>query len=88
MLTKFKYFGKKSKMIVIAYNIYDHWWTKRRFNSGRIESDSGSTHSKMTLSESLGYISDVFEADTLIPEYVERFLMSRYGYFMIIQAVK
>jgi hypothetical protein len=61
MSASIKQIAKKSKSMVIAYRIYDNWRTKKRFHSGNTESMHGSTHSKLTLAESLDYIERVFE---------------------------
>ncbi len=61
MLTHLRQFAKKSKGAIISYQIYDNWRTKRRFNAGKIELTSGSTHSRMTIQESLSYINQVFD---------------------------
>ncbi len=61
MLTYLRQVAKKSKTAIILYNIYSNWSAKRQFNSGDIESISGSTHTKFTLAESLDYISQVFD---------------------------
>jgi Methyltransferase domain len=61
MLTHFRQVAKKSKMAVVFYNIYHNWLAKRRFNSGKIETSSGTIHSGFTLSESLSYINQVFD---------------------------
>jgi len=60
MLTLLRSLVKKSKIMIIAYHIYDNWRTKRRFLSGKNESCSGSTHAGMSLSSSLDYINQVF----------------------------
>ena len=61
MLTYLRRFGPKSKMALIFWHIYDNWSTKRRFNAGKIELTSGSTHTHKLLSESLRYIDQVFD---------------------------
>jgi SAM-dependent methyltransferase len=61
MLTYLRRFGPKTKMALISWHIYDNWSTKRRFNAGKIELTSGSTHLKKTLSESLRYVDQVFD---------------------------
>ena len=61
MIKQLKRFAKKSKLLIIAFNIYNNWRIKKQFNSGKLEISSGSTHLSRTLSESLGYIDDVFE---------------------------
>lgn len=61
MLTQLKQFAPKAKLAIICYHIYDNWWTKRQFSSGKIELTSGSTHWDKTLKESLSYIDQVFE---------------------------
>lgn len=61
MLTYLRRFGPKSKIALIFWHIYDNWSTKRRFNAGKIELTSGSTHTHKILSESLRYIDQVFD---------------------------
>jgi SAM-dependent methyltransferase len=61
MIKQLKQFAKKSKLIIIAFNIYNNWRIKRQYNSGKLETSSGTTHLSRTLSESLRYIDDVFE---------------------------
>jgi hypothetical protein len=56
-----KQIAKRSKSCVIAYRIYDNWRTKKRFHAGNTESMHGSTHSRLSLAESLDYIERVFE---------------------------
>ncbi len=60
MITQLRQFAKKSKGAIISYQIYDNWRTKQRFNAGKIELTSGSTHSSKTTHESLSYIDQVF----------------------------
>lgn len=60
VITQLERFAQKSKMAIITYNIYNNWRIKRRFNSGNYKTSIGSTHSRMTLSESLDYINRVF----------------------------
>lgn len=53
--------AKRSKTMVIAYHVYDNWCVKSRSSAGcAVTSRSGSTHMGMTLTESLGYINQVF----------------------------
>src|SRR5436853_7427775 len=61
MNIQLKRIAGKSKTMVIAYRVYDNWRKRRQFNAGNVESIYGSTHSKMTLFQSLRYINDVFE---------------------------
>ena len=61
MITQLRQFAKKSKGAIISYQIYDNWRTKQRFNAGKIEFTSGSTHSRKTIQESLSYIDQVFD---------------------------
>ena len=61
MLNLLRYLLQKSKIMIIAYHIFDNWQTKRRFLSGNNESCSGSTHSGKSLPESLAYINQVFD---------------------------
>ncbi|MBZ0108439.1 MAG: hypothetical protein K8F52_07195 [Candidatus Scalindua rubra] len=60
MLTKFKYFASKSKIVIIVYSIYDNWRNKRRFKAGQTVTSSGSTHEKMSLTEIINYVNQVF----------------------------
>lgn len=60
MLAQLRQVAKKSKVAIISYHVYDNWRTKRRFDAGKIEFTSGSTHSKKTLQESVSYINQVF----------------------------
>jgi len=60
MIPQVKKFAKRSKAMIITYHIYDNWQLKKQFNSGKVESSCGSTHSKIPLSESLDYINSVF----------------------------
>lgn len=54
--------AKRSKTMVIAYHVYDNWRMKRRSSAGHpLTSRSGSTHMRMSLSESLAYINQVFD---------------------------
>ena len=46
--------------MIIAYKIYENWRIRRRFRSGDNASLLGSTHSKLTLQESLDYIDAQF----------------------------
>ena len=46
--------------MIIVYKIYENWRVRRRFRSGDNASLLGSTHSKLTLQESLGYIDAQF----------------------------
>lgn len=52
--------AKRSKTAIIAYKIYDNWRVKRRTVKGVAETIHGSTHSRKTLEESLGYINEQF----------------------------
>jgi len=61
VITQLRHFVKKSKGAIISYQIYDNWRTKQRFNTGKIEFTSGSTHSRKTTQESLSYIDQVFD---------------------------
>ena len=55
-----KHLVRKSKSLLIAFKIYQNWRMKRRFASGEIETEHGSTHSKKNLDESLSYIDEQF----------------------------
>jgi hypothetical protein len=59
-LKKIKALLKRSKWIIVLYNIYDNWRIKTKFYKGNIEDTCGSTHSRLELRESIRYISDVF----------------------------
>ena len=60
VLRQFKQWAMKSKTMVVLYHIYANRKIKRRFESGDIETDSGTAHSRFSLSESLSYINDTF----------------------------
>lgn len=47
----------KSKTMLVAYKIYHNWKFKRRFDSGNLESLHGSTHSRISIPDSLAYIN-------------------------------
>ncbi|HEX8707727.1 MAG TPA: hypothetical protein VF723_05655 [Pyrinomonadaceae bacterium] len=51
----------RSKTILVAYKIYHNWQFKRRFDSGDTESFHGSTHSRISLAESIAYINTQFD---------------------------
>ena len=51
-------FAKKTA--IVAYQIHSNWRSKSRYDSGNHDSFDGSTHSRLTLSESLDYIDQVF----------------------------
>src|SRR5262249_50418836 len=53
--------AKRSKTAVVAYKIYENWNAKRLFRSGNNESILGSTHRKLSLSESVSYIVRQFD---------------------------
>src|SRR2546427_6616628 len=55
-----KHLARKSKSLIIAFKIYQNWRMKRQFASGEIETEHGSTHSQISLDESLSYIDEQF----------------------------
>ncbi len=55
-----KQWARRSKSLIVAYKIYQNWLMRRRFASGMIESDHGSTHRTKTVAESLNYIDAQF----------------------------
>lgn len=61
MMAQLKRLATKSKTVLIAYKIYHNWQFKKRFESGNTESLHGSTHTRKSLAESLGYINTQFE---------------------------
>lgn len=60
-MTVVKQLAQRSKFAIIAHTIFQNWRARRRFQSGKIESISGSTHTGKTLAESLRYINEVFD---------------------------
>lgn len=61
MKDQLKNMATKSKTMLVAYKIYHNWQFKRRFTSGNTESEHGSTHSHIPLSDSLAYINTQFD---------------------------
>jgi hypothetical protein len=61
MLTRFWPIAKIPKTAIILNQIRHNWHAKRRFESGKIDTTSGTIHSNLTVSESLSYISQVFD---------------------------
>jgi SAM-dependent methyltransferase len=55
-----KHWARKSKTLIIAFKIYHNWRMRRRFASRKIETNHGSSHSRKSLAESLGYIDEQF----------------------------
>jgi SAM-dependent methyltransferase len=55
-----KQWARKSKTMIIAFKIYHNWLMRRRFASGNIETNHGSSHSRKNLKESLRYIDEQF----------------------------
>ena len=55
-----KRWARRSKSLIIAFKIFQNWQMRRRFASGRIESEHGSSHSRKSLAESLAYIEEQF----------------------------
>ena len=55
-----KRWARRSKSLIIAFKIFHNWQMRRRFASGRIESEHGSSHSRKSLAESLAYIEEQF----------------------------
>jgi len=60
MLAQVRNLAARSKTAIISHHIYDNWRTKKRFNAGNITSTSGSTHTTMSLKDSLRYIDQAF----------------------------
>ncbi|SRR6266496_278312 len=60
MLTALKTFARKSKTSIVLYKIFDNWRLRRKFRTGRIETQHGSTHKGKTTAESLDYINAQF----------------------------
>jgi len=52
---------RRSKHAIIAFKIYQNWEMRRRFASGSIETQHGSTLRRKTLEESIDYINEQFE---------------------------
>lgn len=52
---------KRSKTAFIAFKIYDNWRIKRASAHGVVETQHGSTHSHISLEDSLRYINTQFE---------------------------
>lgn len=52
---------KRSKTAFIAFKIYDNWRIKRAASRGVVETQHGSTHSHISLEDSLRYINTQFE---------------------------
>jgi len=55
-----KTLARKSKVSIIAYKIFDNWRLRRRFTTGRIQTEHGSTHRYKSTEESLAYINAQF----------------------------
>src|SRR5436190_10252782 len=55
-----KRWARRSKSLIIAFKIFHNWQMRRRFASGRIETEHGSSHSRKSLAESLAYIEEQF----------------------------
>src|SRR6185503_19480497 len=53
--------ARRSKAMIIGYKIFANWYTRRRLRVGDNESFHGSTHSRLTLQESLDYIEAQFQ---------------------------
>lgn len=56
-----KHWARKSKTLIIAFKIFQNWQMRRRFASGSIDTEHGSTHSRKDLAESLSYIEEQFQ---------------------------
>ena len=61
MLTQVRSLAARSKTAIISHHIYDNWRAKKRFHAGNITSTSGSTHTTMSLKDSLRYIDTAAE---------------------------
>jgi len=55
-----KSWARRSKTLIIAAKIYQNWQMRRRFASGVIETEHGSSHRSKSLIESLSYIEEQF----------------------------
>src|SRR6185295_15604293 len=70
-----KRWARRSKTLIIAAKIYQNWALRRRFASGVIETEHGSSHRSKSLIESLSYIEEQFadylRYSGLTPEQLE-----------------
>jgi hypothetical protein len=57
MLKAIKASARKSKTSIIIYKIFDNWRLRRRFQSGNIETQHGSSHRGKSIEESIAYIN-------------------------------
>jgi SAM-dependent methyltransferase len=55
-----KQWARQSKSAIIAYKILQNWRMRKRFSSGQIETEHGSSHSRKSLAESIAYIEEQF----------------------------
>jgi SAM-dependent methyltransferase len=55
-----KQVASKSRTALVAYKMYHNWQFSRRFAAGHIETMHGSTHSHLTLPDSVAYIEAQF----------------------------
>ncbi len=61
MINKIKQLAKRSKWIIITHNIYNNWRTKKQFNLGNFETHYDTIMDRLSLSETLNYIKNVYE---------------------------
>jgi len=61
MMARARQYAKRSKNLIIAYKIYENWKMRRRFSDGDYESLHGSTHSKLSVANSLRYINEQYD---------------------------
>jgi SAM-dependent methyltransferase len=61
MLDGLRRTAKKSRTLVILHHLYDNWLARSQFNSGSIETESGTTHASCLVESSTDYINRVFE---------------------------
>ena len=61
MINKIKQLAKRSKWIIITHNIYNNWRTKKQFNLGNFETHYDTIMGRLSLSETLNYINNVYE---------------------------
>lgn len=55
-----KRWARRSKWLIVAYKVYQNWLMRRRFASGIIDSDHGSSHRGKSVAQSLSYIEEQF----------------------------
>jgi hypothetical protein len=57
MLKALKSSARKSKATIVCYKIFDNWRLRRKFKSGRIETEHGASHKGKSTAESISYIN-------------------------------